>query len=79
MAGPSAPDLVGLLADGFGFRRIGGHGGAHEKVQRIPMIIRVPGETPSVRSTPLRLMDLASEVSRILGLPPAPETTPRAP
>ena len=79
MAGPSAPDLVGLLADGFGFGRIGGHGGAQEKVQRIPMIIHVPGEASEVRTTPLRLMDLAPEVSQILGLPPAPEPTPPAP
>ena len=68
MAAPSAPDLVGLLADGFGFGRVGGHGGAQEKVQRIPMIIRVPGETPSTRTTPLRLMDLAPEATRILHL-----------
>ena len=68
MAGPSGPDLVALLADGYGFGRIGGHGGAQEKVQRIPMIIRVPGEVPSTRTQPLRLMDLAPEISRVLGL-----------
>lgn len=72
MAGPAAPDLVGLLADGFGFGRIGDHGGAQELVQRIPMIIRVPGEKPSRRMTPLRLMDIAPEVTKILGLTPAP-------
>jgi hypothetical protein len=68
MAGASGPDLVALLADGFGFGRVGGHGGAQEKVQRIPMIIHVPGEAPSTRSTPLRLMDVAPEVIRVLGL-----------
>ena len=72
MAGPAGPDLVGLLADGAGFGRIGDHGGAQELVQRIPMIIRVPGETPSTRWTALRLMDVAPEVSKILGLKPAP-------
>jgi len=72
MAGPAAPDLVGLLADGFGFGRIGDHGGAQELVQRIPMIIRVPGEAPSRRMMPLRLMDIAPEITRILGLKPAP-------
>jgi hypothetical protein len=61
MAGPAAPDLVGLLADGFGFGRIGDHGGAQELVQRIPMIIRVPGEAGSKQSQALRLMDLAPE------------------
>jgi hypothetical protein len=72
MAGPAAPHLVGLLADGFGFGRIGDHGGAQERVQRIPMIIRVPGEAPSTRTTPLRLMDLSQEITTILGLGPAP-------
>ncbi len=68
MAGRSGPDLVALLADGYGFGRIGGHGGAQEKVQRIPMIIRVPGESASTRTQPLRLMDLAPEITRVLGL-----------
>jgi hypothetical protein len=72
MAGPAAPDLVGLLADGVGFGRIGDHGGAQELVQRIPMIIRVPGEKPRRLPAPLRLMDLAPEITRILGLKPAP-------
>jgi hypothetical protein len=71
MAAASAPDLIGLLADGFGFGRIGGHGGAQERVQRIPMIIHVPGEAPSTRTTPLRLVDLASEAAQVMGLPPA--------
>jgi len=74
MAGPAAPDLVGLLADGVGFGRIGDHGGAQELVQRIPMLIRVPGEAASRRATPLRLMDLAPEITKILGLKPAPTT-----
>jgi len=70
MAGASSPDLVALLADGYGFGRIGGHGGAQEKVQRIPMLIRVPGERPSRRNDGFRLMDIAPEAARILGLPP---------
>ncbi len=78
MAGPGAPDLVGLLADGVGFGRIGDHGGAQELVQRIPMIIHVPGEKPASLATPLRLMDLAPEISKILGLKPAPIPTPPA-
>ena len=74
MAGPAAPDLVGLLSDGFGFGRIGDHGGAQELVQRIPMIIHVPGEPPVRRPEALRLMDLAPEISTILGLKAAPLT-----
>src|SRR5688572_17921334 len=68
MAGASSPDLVALLGDGFGFGRIGGHGGAQELVQRIPMIIRVPGERASTRREALRLMDIAPEAARLLGL-----------
>jgi arylsulfatase A-like enzyme len=56
------------MADGYGFGRIGGHGGAQEKVQRIPMIIRVPGEPPSTRTVPMRLMDVAPEVIDVLRL-----------
>ena len=70
MGGPAGPDLIALLADGFGFGRIGGHGGAQEKVQRIPMIIHVPGERASRRTLPLRLQDLAEEIAAVL-LPPA--------
>ena len=68
MGGVSGPDLIALLADGVGFGRIGGHGGAQERVQRIPMIIRVPGEAPSTRTLPLRLRDIAPEVASVLGL-----------
>jgi hypothetical protein len=78
MAGPAGPDLVGLLKDGYGFGRIGDHGGAQELVQRIPMIIRVPGEAPATRKEPLRQMDLAPEITKILGLKPAPLATPPA-
>jgi hypothetical protein len=76
MAGPSSPDLVALLGDRFGFGRIGGHGGAQELVQRIPLMISVPGERPSTRRETLRLMDIASQVDRILGLRAA-ATPPR--
>jgi hypothetical protein len=76
MAGPAGPDLVGLLKDGYGFGRIGDHGGAQELVQRIPMIIRVPGEAPATRKEPLRQMDLAPEITKILGLKSAPIATP---
>ena len=72
MAGPAGPDLVGLLEDGAGFARLGDHGGAQEYVQRIPMLIRVPGEKGSRRTEPLRLMDVAGEVSRAMGLKPPP-------
>ena len=68
MASESAPHLVGLLADGFGFGRIGDHGGAQERVQRIPMMIRVPRERGSVRPERLRLVDIEAEVTRLMQL-----------
>jgi len=71
MACEAAPHLVGLLADGFGFGRIGDHGGAQERVQRIPLIIRVPGEGGSVRNEPLRLVDIDAQVTQLMRLQPA--------
>jgi hypothetical protein len=68
MATEAAPHLVGLLADGFGFGRIGDHGGAQERSQRIPFILRVPGEGPSTRSEPIRLVDIESQVADIMHL-----------
>ena len=68
MASEGAPDLVGLLADGFGFGRIGDHGGAQESVQRIPMIIRVPGEEGTRRPEPLRLSDVEAQITGIMQL-----------
>lgn len=75
MACSSAPDLVGLLADGFGFGRIGDHGGAQEKVQRIPMIIHVPGEAAAKLPRPMRLVDINGVVTDLLHLKVAPQTT----
>jgi type I phosphodiesterase/nucleotide pyrophosphatase len=74
MACESAPHLVGLLADGFGFGKIGDHGGTQEKVQRIPMIIHVPGEPPATLGQPLRLVDVSSEITGILDLKAAPRS-----
>jgi len=68
MAAEAAPHLVGLLADGFGFGRIGDHGGAQERAQRIPFILRVPGEGPSTRSEPIRLVDVEPKIADIMHL-----------
>jgi hypothetical protein len=76
MASERGPDLIGLLADGFGFNRLGDHGGAQEKVQRIPMIIHVPGERAQVLQQPFRLMDINAEVTALAGLDPPPQITP---
>jgi hypothetical protein len=66
-------DLVGLPADGFGFGRIGDHGGAQELVQRVPLMIRVPGEAGTVRPEPLRLANIAAQITRIMQVEPAPD------
>jgi len=76
MMSETGPDLVGLLADGYGFGRLGDHGGAQEKVQRIPMIIKVPGEAGRTMSQPLRLVDINAEVTALAGLDPAPRVVP---
>ena len=74
MATDGAPHLVGLLADGFGFGRIGDHGGAQELVQRIPLMLRVPGEAGTTRPEAMRLSDIEAQVTRIMQLDPAPQT-----
>jgi hypothetical protein len=76
MMSTTGPDLVGLLADGYGFGRVGDHGGAQEKVQRIPMIIYVPGQPPKTITTPMRLVDINAEVTSLAGLEPAPRVVP---
>jgi type I phosphodiesterase/nucleotide pyrophosphatase len=75
MASDGAPNLVGLLADGFGFGRIGDHGGAQEMVQRIPLMIRVPGETGTVRPEPLRIADIEAQITKLMQLDPGPGDT----
>ena len=72
MAGPTAPELVALLQNECGFGRRGGHGGAQERSQRIPLIISVPGTSSSTEWLPLRLMDISDIATRTLGLAPAP-------
>lgn len=43
LANSDSPEFVALLQDGVGYGLIGDHGGAQEKVQRVPLYIRVPG------------------------------------
>jgi hypothetical protein len=70
MAAADSPDLVGLLADDTGFDLIGDHGGAQEKVQRIPVLIRVPGARPRRVLEPFRLYELKGRVEKLLGIIP---------
>jgi arylsulfatase A-like enzyme len=70
MARDGSPDVVVLLQDGHGYAVKGDHGGAQEKVQRIPLIIVSPdlklrGTTSEM---PARLVDINPIVTRIMHL-----------
>lgn len=67
MAARGAPDLVALLADNVGFDLLGDHGGAQEKVQRIPLFIAAPGLGRGKVTTPARLADVDDLIGPILG------------
>ena len=68
MAAPGSADVIGLLADGFGFDLPGDHGGAQERVQRIPIIFNGPGVTKGQPTQELRLVDINNKISNIMGL-----------
>jgi len=68
MATLGAPDLIGLLADGSGYDMLGDHGGAQEKVQRIPLFVHAPTFKPGRSLAPTRLADVVSIISPALGL-----------
>jgi hypothetical protein len=64
------PDVIGLLRDNASYGVKGDHGGAQEKVQRIPIIFSGPGVQPGSRpNTPLRSVDIMPTVLRALGIP----------
>ena len=64
------PDVIGLLRDNASYGVAGDHGGAQEKVQRIPIIFSGPGVRPGSRpSTPLRSVDIMPTVLRALDIP----------
>jgi arylsulfatase A-like enzyme len=62
--------VIGLLRDNASYGVKGDHGGAQEKVQRIPIIFSGPGVQPGSRpNTPLRSVDIMPTVLRALGIP----------
>lgn len=69
LASPAAPDVVVLLGDGFGFDLLGDHGGAQEKVQRIPLFFSLPGATHRQIASEQRLVDIKTLVLKAFGLP----------
>ncbi len=68
MAAPGAPDLLGLMANGFGFDLPGDHGGAQEKVQRIPVMFKGPGVKAGSSAQQIKLVDLNGKISGLMGL-----------
>lgn len=68
MACEISPDYFALLADDVGYGILGEHGGAQEKVQRIPYFVRTPGGKPVRSLQPKRLMDIAPIVIKEMGL-----------
>jgi Type I phosphodiesterase / nucleotide pyrophosphatase len=69
MASTTGPDIILFFEDNVGFDRIGDHGGAQEKVQRIPMMIYDPaGGAKGQTTKPLRLVDLKTLILIKTGL-----------
>jgi arylsulfatase A-like enzyme len=66
----TAPDLIALLKDNVGFDRIGDHGGAQERVQRIPMLIFNAKQKGAQNQKPTRLVDLRGKILDQMGLKP---------
>ena len=63
-------DVIGLLRDDASYGVKGDHGGAQEKVQRIPIIFSGPGVHPGARPRDdMRSVDIMPTVLRALGIP----------
>jgi len=76
LSSPTSADIVVLLLDGVGYGFPGDHGGAQEKVQRIPFFLWSPNlrtNTPTVRrqleQIEARLVDIHPLVLELMGLP----------
>jgi predicted AlkP superfamily pyrophosphatase or phosphodiesterase len=64
------PDVIGLLRDNASYGVAGDHGGAQEKVQRIPIVFSGPGVDPGSRPRgSIRSVDIMPTVLRALGIP----------
>ena len=67
--GPGGPDFIGLLFDKTGYSIKGGHGGAQEMCQRIPMLVLAPNVQHGISSESwVRLVDVNPIIGRLLGL-----------
>ena len=71
--------MIGLLRDNASYGVAGDHGGAQEKVQRIPIIFSGPGVHRGARPRDdMRSVDIMPTVLRALGIPETHWTDGRA-
>mgnify|MGYP001560630098 CR=1 FL=1 len=68
MASERSPDLVGFLEDDVGYGLLGDHGGAQEKVQRVPLSVYVPGKRGAVLGERVRHRDIKGLIEKEMGL-----------
>jgi arylsulfatase A-like enzyme len=79
MAGPSAPDVVGLLKDDVSYGAYGDHGGAQREVQRVPMVFWSKATASGTDSRARFLTpDVMPTILRVLGIPQTYPTDGRA-
>ncbi|HST85310.1 MAG TPA: alkaline phosphatase family protein [Kineosporiaceae bacterium] len=69
MAGPSAPDVVGLLKDNVSYGSYGDHGGAQRDVQRVPMVFWSASAQDLSVGDPFVLPDTMPTILKALGIP----------
>jgi arylsulfatase A-like enzyme len=70
MAGPSGPEVVGLLRDNVSYGVEGDHGGHQKVVQQIQVVFSWPGFAPKVRGEQIRLVDILPTTMRLMGMRP---------
>ena len=68
MAADHGPDVVGLLADQYGYGIYGDHGGANENDQRIPMAIWSSNIKAEKSSYEFRSVDILPTVIKAMGI-----------
>jgi hypothetical protein len=79
MAGPSAPEVVGLLKDDVSYGAYGDHGGAQREVQRVPMVFWSEATASGTNSRGNFLTtDVMPTILRVLGIPQTYPTDGRA-
>jgi predicted AlkP superfamily pyrophosphatase or phosphodiesterase len=49
-----------------------GHGAGSVEERNVPLLIRVPGQSPAVRTEPVNFLQIAPTLAALLGVPPPP-------